>query len=415
MVEFEEYSSTQLLQQQHPQPTIFTPISDHACFVTIELLNECFENLQIQLELVEACYNLLKLINPLSSSSQPILSNATPIHNSTTSSSLEFPKSTFSDITEQDCRVLMSIGFGRQFLESIVQNISKMESNDQHTLNLSDKSSSQINFIKQYLNSSDFREYPKDLKGKFGGFPNTGGDIFLHIKSNNMDGAFRCSMQVLNDAKIAPHVKKVQDETFGFLHRKNVKKGLGRDLSGFEDGTENPKELEEKIEAALNEHGDSFLLAQKWVHNLKFFNYLPLRERENDIGRTMDESIELEDKSPNSHVARVSLVEEDGHEIQVIRQSMTFGNSSQHGLFFLSFANSTQTFIHQLESMVGVGKFATPEGHNDHIMRFSTNILGSFYYVPSMRSLEVLTEVMSCVLKHQHSTAARAGHRLSKL
>ncbi|KAG2374782.1 hypothetical protein C9374_010526 [Naegleria lovaniensis] len=398
MVEFEEYSGMQILSQQQPQPTILTPVSDHACFVTIELLSECFENLQIQWECMDACLNLLKLMN---SSPSLLLSSG---------------ESSFNN-DEQDCGVLMSIGFGRQFLESILRNISNTESMNNQT-NHHSEHSSPINFIKQYLKSSDFTEYPKDLKGKFGGFPNTGGDIFLHIKSNNMDGAFRCSMQVLNHASIAPHVKRVQDETFGFLHRKNMKKGLGRDLSGFEDGTENPKELEEKIEAALNEHGDSFLLAQKWVHNLKFFNSLPLKERENDIGRTMDESIELEDKSPNSHVARVSLVEEDGHEIEVIRQSMTFGTSSQHGLFFLSFANSTLTFIHQLESMVGVGKFATPEGHNDHIMRFSTNVLGSFYYVPSMKSLTMLIETMSpLVLKRHRTLLSREEniYRLSKL
>ena len=155
------------------------------------------------------------------------------------------------------------------------------------------------------------------------------------------------------------------------------------------DGTENPKELDEKIEAALNEHGDSFLLAQKWIHDLKFFNSLPLHQRESDIGRTMKDSIELENKSPHAHISRVTI-EENGKEIEVVRQSMSFGTTSQHGLFFISFANSTQTFTHQLESMVGVGKYATPAGHNDYLMRFSKNILGSFYWIPSIDSLKLI-------------------------
>ena len=176
------------------------------------------------------------------------------------------------------------------------------------------------------------------------------------------------------------------------------------------DGTENPTELDEKVEATLTPNGDSFLLAQKWIHNLKFFHSLSLKEQEADIGRTKQDSIELEDKPPTSHVARV-VIEEDGKEIDVIRQSMPFGSLREHGLFFISYANSTKIFTHQLESMVGKGKHATPEGHNDHLMRFSRNVLGSFYYVPSLSSLK---RVVDGLMLHHHRLSklwAVYGHR----
>ena len=332
--------------EKHCQSTILTPISDHACFVTIELKDELKSSsngkaMEIYFKLVEACLQIMERWN------------------------------------KEKC-TQFAVGFGYELTNSILGNIQD----------------NSLDYVREYMKEEIFPQYPKDLKGKFGGFPNTGGDLFLHIKSVNMDNCFRATQDFANHEFISPLIKKIQDETYAFLHRRNKKSGLGRDLSGFEDGTENPKEMEEKIEATLTNEKDSFLLAQKWVHNLKFFNSLSLKEQENDIGRTKEDSIELEDKPETSHVARVTL-EKDGEEIEVVRQSMSFGNSSQHGLFFISYANSGKTFIHQLESMVGKGEYATPQGHNDHIMRFSTNILGSLYFIPSIGTLLKMREKLT--------------------
>lgn len=147
-----------------------------------------------------------------------------------------------------------------------------------------------------------FSDY-KHLKGALGDFPYTGGDLFLHIKSNYMDMCFLFGKVFLGS--IDECVEEFTDILgFDFLVGRN---GLGRDLTGFEDGTANPKGPFERGSAALitsSSHiGGSFFITQKWVHNLKSFEKLPISHQENIIGRTKEESLKIKPRPPQSHVA----------------------------------------------------------------------------------------------------------------
>src|SRR6185295_16830380 len=103
-----------------------------------------------------------------------------------------------------------------------------------------------------------------------------------------------------------------------------------QDLTGFEDGTENPP-LDEAIEVATTD-GDSVVLLQKWVHDLDGFEALELADREQVIGRTLQGSEELDPSPENSHIGRVVIEDDDGNELEVFRRSTAFGGVLEHGL-----------------------------------------------------------------------------------
>lgn len=163
-----------------------------------------------------------------------------------------------------------------------------------------------------------------------------------------------------------------------------------RDLTGFIDGTENPKE-DERQEVALIPQGEpggggSYGMTIKWIHDLDAFNALPVDEQERVIGRTKPDSVELAaDVMPNdSHVARV-VIDENGEELEIYRRSVPFGSVEEHGLFFVAFSADPHRFSAMLNAMFGVD-----DGIADRLTGFSKPVSGSFWYVPSIEVLETL-------------------------
>ncbi|XP_059171334.1 dye-decolorizing peroxidase YfeX-like [Physella acuta] len=216
-------------------------------------------------------------------------------------------------------------------------------------------------------------------KGPLGEMPSTGGDIFVHAKSNNMGVLFDlCQLFI----KSLPEscIESFED-IYSFQYRN------GRDLSGFIDGTENPADEEDRQRVAVDiRTGGSYVLTQKWIHNLHLINNTRSHTLESWVGRTREDSVELERKSPTSHVARMTSGEipQETKPFELVRQSMPFGNvHGDAGLFFIAYAASPANFEYMLDRMVGAGGDAL----SDDIMRMTKNVKGTYWYFPGKEEL----------------------------
>jgi putative iron-dependent peroxidase len=165
-----------------------------------------------------------------------------------------------------------------------------------------------------------------------------------------------------------------------------------RDLTGFIDGTENPS-VEEAAGVALVADGapgagGSFVLAQRWVHNLAAFHALKLEDQQDVIGRTKPDSIELDDdvKRPTAHIARVVMDDDDGEELELWRRSVPFGTVGEMGLYFLAFTDDPGKVIAMLQRMYGLAG----DGLHDRLTEFSTPSSGAFYFAPSLGALAAI-------------------------
>ncbi|HEY9079352.1 Dyp-type peroxidase [Magnetovibrio sp.] len=170
----------------------------------------------------------------------------------------------------------------------------------------------------------------------------------------------------------------------GFVYRDS------RDLTGFVDGSANPKDDAAKTAAALVPAGEpgaggAIVLSQKWVHNLAKFNTLKVPDQERVIGRTKADSVELEgDAQPkDSHVSRTDL-KVHGVAQKMYRRSFPYGTAGEHGLYFLAFACEQERFDNVLSSMYGLSEDAT----TDHLLDFSTPVTGSYWFAPCEEDLK---------------------------
>ena len=164
-----------------------------------------------------------------------------------------------------------------------------------------------------------------------------------------------------------------------------------RDLTGFIDGTANPKDAGRQDAALIPEGqpgaGGAHVLSQLWQHDLAAFNAMPVAEQERIIGRTKADSIELEgDAMPtNSHVSRTDVTA-DGVAQKIYRRSAPFGGVGAHGLYFLAFACAPARFDVQLRRMFGV----TEDGLHDRLIEFSKPVTSSYWFAPSVEVLATL-------------------------
>lgn len=164
--------------------------------------------------------------------------------------------------------------------------------------------------------------------------------------------------------------------------------GSSQDLTGFEDGTENPP-LDEALEVATVPGsrpgaGGSVVLLQRWVHDLRAFDALDLDARERVIGRTLADSTELDEsvQPPDSHVARVVIEDETGDELEVFRRSTPFGGVREHGLMFLAFSADSARLQRMLERMAG-----TEDGIRDQLTEYSSPQRSAWYFAPPVELL----------------------------
>jgi len=159
---------------------------------------------------------------------------------------------------------------------------------------------------------------------------------------------------------------------------------MGRDLSGYEDGTENPEE-DEAVDAAVmvdagpDLDGSSFVATQKWIHELSIFNQMPEGERDHVIGRRVSDNEELEDAPESAHVKRTAQ-EDFEPEAFVVRRSMPWADASSEGLEFVAFGASLNAFEAQLTRMSGL-----EDGTVDALFRFSRPVTGAYFWCPPVR------------------------------
>jgi putative iron-dependent peroxidase len=165
-----------------------------------------------------------------------------------------------------------------------------------------------------------------------------------------------------------------------------------RDLIGFVDGTENPKGQEALAATIIGDEdppfvAGSYVIVQKYLHNLADWNKLPTEKQENIVGRTKLTDVELDDsvKPTYAHNALTKIVE-DGKEIQILRDNMPFGQAgqSEFGTYFIGYSRSPRTIEKMLQNMF-VGK---PPGNYDRLLDFSRAVTGTLFFVPSATFLE---------------------------
>jgi putative iron-dependent peroxidase len=215
----------------------------------------------------------------------------------------------------------------------------------------------------------------------------TPGDFLFHIRAKRMDLCFELAAQLM--ARIGKAVSPV-DEVHAFRYFDD------RDLIGFVDGTENPRGAA-GIEAVLVGEedaafaGGSYVMVQKYLHDLDGWNALSTETQERIIGRTKLSDIELDDsvKPTSAHSALTTIVE-DGKEVKILRDNMPFGRVAygEFGTYFIGYSRSPRTIEQMLENMF-VGR---PAGNYDRLLDFSRAVTGSLFFVPSATFLENVTE-----------------------
>jgi porphyrinogen peroxidase len=211
----------------------------------------------------------------------------------------------------------------------------------------------------------------------------TPGDLLFHIRAARMDLCFELASQITGRL---PGVGSIVDEVHGFSYFDE------RDLLGFVDGTENPTGHDASQAAIIGPEepsyvGGSYVIVQKYVHDLDRWNALPVEEQENVIGRTKLSDIELDDavKPSSAHNALTTIVV-DGEEVDIVRDNMPFGRvgAGEYGTYFIGYARSPATTEQMLENMF----IGSPPGNYDRILDFSTAVTGSLFFVPSQTMLD---------------------------
>ncbi|NUT44084.1 MAG: Dyp-type peroxidase [Thermoactinospora sp.] len=215
----------------------------------------------------------------------------------------------------------------------------------------------------------------------------TPGDLLLHVRADRMDLCFELVSLIMS--RLGDAVASA-DEVHGFRYFD------ARDLLGFVDGTENPEGAlaaesvligSEELEFA----GGSYVIVQKYLHDLAAWERLTVEEQELVIGRTKLSNVELDDdvKPANAHNA-LTVIERDGQELKIVRDNMPFGSVSrgEFGTYFIGYSRTPDVIELMLTNMF-VGD---PPGNYDRILDFSTAVTGSLFFVPSTEWLQRLAQ-----------------------
>jgi len=166
---------------------------------------------------------------------------------------------------------------------------------------------------------------------------------------------------------------------------------LGLDLTGYEDGTENPAGAEAVNTAVVTDSepdldGSSFVAVQQWVHDLVVFGSLPQSEQDHIIGRRKSDNEELENARASAHIKRTEQESFDP-EAFILRKSMPWANESEEGLMFVAFGHTLDAFEAQLTRMTGL-----EDGIPDALFRFSRAVTGGYYWCPPVRDGRLILE-----------------------
>jgi len=228
----------------------------------------------------------------------------------------------------------------------------------------------------------------RPLAGAVHNAPATRGDLLFHIRHERMDLCFEfASIAVGRLAGAAT----VADEVHGFRYFDE------RDLLGFVDGTENPTGRAAGVAALVGRAdpdftGGSYVIVQKYVHDLAAWNAQPTEEQEKVIGRYKLSDIEMADevKPSNSHVALNTIEEPDGTQRQILRANMPFGElgRGEFGTYYIAYAATPSVTELMLDHMF----IGDPPGNYDRILDFSTAVTGCLFFAPSADLLDDLPD-----------------------
>jgi porphyrinogen peroxidase len=217
----------------------------------------------------------------------------------------------------------------------------------------------------------------RELHGSRHHAPATPGDLLFHIRARRLDLCFELAQRITERLRGAG---RVVDEVHGFRSFDE------RDMLGFVDGTENPEGMAAREAALIGDGalaGGSYVIVQKYLHDLEAWDALPVSEQEQAIGRTKLSDLEFPDdaKASNSHLTLNTIVDEDGTEHKIMRFNMPFGSvgASEFGTYFIGYAQ-TAALIELMLTNMFIGK---PAGNYDRILDFSTATTGNLFFVPT--------------------------------
>jgi porphyrinogen peroxidase len=211
----------------------------------------------------------------------------------------------------------------------------------------------------------------------------TPGDVLFHIRARRMDICFELATQIMES--IGDAISPV-DEVQGFRYFED------RDLIGFVDGTENPRGTLALAAALVGEEdapfaGGSYVMVQKYLHDMKAWNALSTEAQENIIGRRKLTDIELEDGvKPTSAHSALTVIEENGKEVKILRDNMPFGQPGrgEFGTYFIGYCRTPRITEQMLENMVA----GRPPGNYDRLLDFSRAVTGGLFFAPSATFLD---------------------------
>ena len=227
----------------------------------------------------------------------------------------------------------------------------------------------------------------RELQGTRHHAPATPGDLLLHIRHERMDMCFEFATQVMG--RLAGAVTVV-DEVHGFRFFDE------RDLLGFVDGTENPVGGAAAAAALVGGEdpefsGGSYVIVQKYLHDMQAWNALSVEDQERAIGRSKLSDIEMSDetKPANSHVAANTITDPDGTQRQILRANMPFGDlgRGEFGTYYIAYGAPSVT-----EQMLVSMFIGRPPGNHDRILDFSTAVTGCLFFAPSADFLDDLPD-----------------------
>jgi putative iron-dependent peroxidase len=209
--------------------------------------------------------------------------------------------------------------------------------------------------------------------------PATPGDLLFHIRAATMDLCWELASLVVGRLAGAA---TVVDEVHGFKYFDE------RDLLGFVDGTENPTGSAADAAVTIGAEdpafaGGSYVIVQKYVHDMAAWDAVTVEEQERVIGRAKLSNVEMDDdvKPSNSHVALNTIIEPDGTQRQILRENMPFGSlgAGEFGTYFIGYAATPSVTELMLQRMF----LGDPPGNYDRILDFSTAETGTLFFVPT--------------------------------
>ncbi|KAI0876462.1 hypothetical protein GGS24DRAFT_488637 [Hypoxylon argillaceum] len=217
----------------------------------------------------------------------------------------------------------------------------------------------------------------------------TPGDILLHIRAGRRDMCFELERQLMRGLGASV---RLEDRTAGFRYFD------ARDLLGFVDGTANPVGAADVADAVVvsssdegGSGGGSYVVVQKYLHDLAAWNALSTEAQEAIIGRTKADNVELDDAAEGKQLAHKTLAtiaDADGVEHAVLRDNMPFGapGAGEYGTYFIAYARRLWVVEEMMQRMF-VGH---PAGLHDRILDFSTPVTGTTFFAPSLSMLKAL-------------------------